>query len=192
MSYFYIRTDIYKFVSNVDERGLLKIFLESMYDDNYFGNCEGLGFSAPPPKIKNMAKDAIENIIEWEFPNDYEQWSFETAAKTRKIAGQGEHVISAKRRSLAGVSIENIAGAEKRLKKDLDYLKESFHALFVNDEGDLKDAFAAIEVERKNSLATIEEERKRTQAALVLAALSWTMWMCVFVGWLVLKVLRRK
>jgi hypothetical protein len=181
MSYFYIRTDIYKFVPNQEERGLLKIFLESMYDDNYFGNCEDLGFSAPPSKIKDMAKDAIDNIIKWEFTNDYEQWSFETAAKTLKIVGQGEHVISAKRRSLAGVSIENIAGAEKRLKGDLEYLKESFHELFVTEEGELRDAFAAI-----------EEEKKRTQAALVLAALSWSMWMCVFVGWLVLKVFRRK
>ena len=152
-----------------------------MYDENYFGNCEALGFSAPPKKIKNRATAAIEEIIQWEFTNDYEQWTFETAAKTRQIEGQGEHVISAKRKSLAGVSIEDIAGAEKKLKGDLEFLKESFHELFVTEEGELRDAFAAI-----------EEEKKRTQAALVLAALSWTMWMCVFVGWMVLKVLRRK
>lgn len=182
MSYFYVRTDIHRFIPDEEERGLLKLFLEAMYDDNYFGACEDLGFSKPPEAVKNMAVSGIENDLDWDFSvanGEKNMWTFEY--DTDAYVGQGKYVISKKRRSLAGVSIEDIAGAEKRLNADVDFLKESFHEMFVTEEGELRNVWDELEAEKKN-----------TRAALILAALSWTMWMCVFVGWLVLKLTRRK
>merc|ERR1712137_1286522 len=66
MSYVYLRKDLKLTIDNVLERGLLKLFLESLYDENYFGNCEKLGFSAPPASVIATAKAGIE-MVDWNF-----------------------------------------------------------------------------------------------------------------------------
>jgi hypothetical protein len=160
-----------------EERGLLKLFLEALYRDDYFGRCKDLGFSAPPPDVKNMALRGI-NMITWDFPFNDEtkkfdnMWSFEEEVEA--IRGMGKFVISHNRQSLAGVSIEDIAGAEAKLKNNVEYLMRSFNQLTGDEQGDIS-----------RLLQDLEDERKRTNAALVLAALSFTMWSCVIVGWVV-------
>ena len=171
MSYAYVRKDVNRFMQNVEERGLMKLFLEALYDEEYFGNCKKLGFSAPPNSVVEIAKNGIDSI-NWSFANNENMWEHEYAGETRAIAGMGKYVISGKRKSLAGVAIEDIAGAEAKLKDNVVYLKESFDEFVKGQEGEFSYLFKQA-----------ESDRQETQAALVLAALSFTMWGIVIVGY---------
>lgn len=177
MSYIYVRKDVHRFMLIPEERGLMKLFLEALYRDDYFGRCKELGFSAPPADVKNMALRGI-NMITWDFPfntktQGYDNmWTFEEGVEP--IQGMGKFVISPNRKSLAGVSIEDIAGAEAKLESNVEYLMESLNQLTGEERGDIT-----------SLLKDLRDERKRTNAALVLAALSFTMWSCVIVGWIV-------
>jgi len=172
MSYVYVRKDVDKFMLIEEERGLLKLFLESLYDDRYFGNCEALGFTKVPNDIKDKAVAGID-MVSWNFSDGYDgknMWTFEF--DTDEIDGMGQFVISSKRRSLAGVSIEDLAGAEKDLKDNVEYLMEGFHAIVEGESEEFRVTF----------MKMLTEE-KRIEAALVLSALSFTMWMCVIVSY---------
>lgn len=180
MSYIYVRTDLHRFIREENERGLLKLFLEAIYNDEYFGACEKLGFSKPPEKVVTMATKAIgDNTINFDFAEDENMWSFEFDTKAK--IGQGKFVISSKRRSLAGMDIQDIAGREKKVRGDVEFLSEAFHELFVTEEGQLRNVFEEL-----------NDQKKRNQAALVLGAISFTLWMCTAVAWVMLKCLRRK
>mmetsp|Transcript_16131 Transcript_16131/g.23623 ORF Transcript_16131/g.23623 Transcript_16131/m.23623 type:complete len:522 (-) Transcript_16131:47-1612(-) len=184
MSYVYLRKDIDVFVSDDVERGLLKLFLESLYDDDYFGKCTDLGFSKPPKNIIDMAKDGLNNYddnqgLQWTFPVDFGQenmWSFESKDKTRKIEGAGKYVVSGKRQSLNGLTIEQIAGKETELESYIRSLATEM----------------ALEMKVLNTLEHEGNNAGKVQAALVLGALSFTLWMCVFVGWLLQRFLYGK
>eukprot|EP01083_Nonionella_stella_P131974 401219_1 len=181
MSYVYLRKDINLFLENPVERGLLKLFLESLYDDDYFGKCTDLGFSKPPRSIINMAKDGLDNNddnqgLQWNFPVQFEQenmWSFESKDTTRKIEGAGKYVVSGKRQSLNGLSIDQIAGKETELESYVRSLAIEM----------------ALEMQALNTLQHEGNNAGKVQAALVLGALSFTLWMCVFVGWLLQRFL---
>lgn len=174
MSYVYVRKDVNRFMDSKEERGLLKLFLEALYDDDekkYFEPCEKLGFAPPPKDVKTVAIKGIESIT-WDLDNNKNMWSHEI--DTLPITGMGKYVISAKRRSLAGVSIDEIAGAEAKLKGDVEYLNASFQSLMQGTNGEFAYLFRQMEA-----------ENNKTEAALVLAALSFTMWSCVIVGFVV-------
>mmetsp|Transcript_16129 Transcript_16129/g.23621 ORF Transcript_16129/g.23621 Transcript_16129/m.23621 type:complete len:524 (-) Transcript_16129:47-1618(-) len=184
MSYVYLRKDINLFVDDHVTRGLLKLFLESLYDDDYFGKCTDLGFSKPPKNIIDMAKDGLNNYddnqgLQWTFPVDFGQenmWSFESKDKTRKIEGAGKYVVSGKRQSLNGLTIEQIAGKETELESYIRSLATEM----------------ALEMKVLNTLEHEGNNAGKVQAALVLGALSFTLWMCVFVGWLLQRFLYGK
>ena len=177
MSYVYVRKDVNRFIATAEERGLLKLFLESLYDDDvtgvkYFSACEELGFAPPPSTVKTVAMAGIESIS-WGLDNDVNMWTHEI--DTLPITGMGKYVISAKRRSLAGISIEDIAGAETKLKGDVVANKAAVAELMKGPDG----TYASYFLE--------DGDRRKIEAALVLSALSFTIWACVAVGWVVKK-----
>lgn len=178
MSYIYVRTDIAKYMEDPYERGLLKIFLESLFTENYFGNCRLLGFSPLPPALNLKVKQSIENDILWEFPitnpefvNGKNAWTFEV--DTDPIGGTGPFVISNKRQSYNGVGIDEITGETKQLKEEVRFAYDAISALLSQENKDF------------NKLAS----KNTADAALVLAALSFTLWCCVIVGYLVNRYL---
>lgn len=102
-------------------------------------------------------------------------WEFEF--DTRKIAGMGKWVISAKRRSLAGVSIEDLAGAEKKMKGNIAYAIETLNALYTSETSEFK-----------TMNGQLNSQEAKIEAALVLSALSFTLWACLIIGWLVKRL----
>jgi ABC-type phosphate transport system substrate-binding protein len=174
MSYIYVRTDISRYMEDPFERGLLKIFLESLFTENYFSNCRLLGFSPLPPALNVKVKQSIENDILWEFPitnpefvGGKNAWTFEV--DTNPIGGTGPFVISNKRQSYNGVGIDEISGETKQLKEEVRFAYDAISALLSQENADF------------NKLAS----KNTADAALVLAALSFTLWCCVIVGYLV-------
>lgn len=189
MSYVYLRKDIDVFVSDPVERGLLKLFLESLYDDDYFGKCTDLGFSKPPPSYVKKATNGL-NIqgISWNFPESYGQenmWSFESKGKTRKIAGAGEYVISGKRQSLNGLKIDEISGKETELEKEVKRLSAIVASMTSGDHGHDDDDHNHAHTSNKSG----GEDSGKSQSALVLSAISFTLWLCAILGYLVQRFL---
>ena len=177
MSYVYIRKDVNRFIASQEERGLLKLFLEALYDNEekeikYFKNCETLGFSPPPSAVKIVAKAGIDSIA-WDLVDDVNMWTHEIA--TAPFDGMGKYVISTKRRSLAGIDIEDLAGAETKLKAAVVDNEAAVAELTKGPDG----TYASYFLE--------DGDRKKIEAALVLSALSFTIWACVLIGWVVKK-----
>lgn len=178
MSYIYVRTNIVQYMDDPYERGLLKIFLESLFTDNYFGNCELLGFSPLPPILKNKVLSSIENDIDWGFPltdsnfvGGKNVWRFEV--DTAPIIGAGPYVISNKRQSYSGVSIDEISGEDKQLKEEVRFAYDAISALIAN-ESTTSNEFAS---------------KSKVEAALVLGALSFTLWCCLIIGYVMNRFL---
>lgn len=94
LTYVYVREDL-SYMDDPEEQTLLKAFLRALYDDNYIGQCvTDHGFTLPPEEIKTFARNAIANI---NTTGEAVEWEFESS--TRAIEGQGEFVISQKRRT---------------------------------------------------------------------------------------------
>ena len=169
MSYVYVRTDIAEFMQDEHERGLLKLFLESLYMDEYIGVCKKLAFSPVPRSILETAKDGIEQDIKWQFPlNNGElanPWEFEIG--TRKLEGTGNYIISSKRKSYQGVVISDVMEIEEDLASEVAELDEFGRVI----------------------LDFTEKDAARINAAVTLSAISFTLWCLTFVGFVVRRYL---
>ncbi len=173
MSYVYVRKDINLIVPEAEERGLLKLFLESLYDPEYFGRCEGLGFSDVPAKLSERALEGIQSLA-WNFPNENNNenmWSQEYKSTTRKIDGMGPYVISGKRRNLAGITIDEMAGIETAEQKRIAQL-----------EAIVAELAGGASIDEVMGTGAKSNDDNKAQAALVLGALSFTVICCVAVG----------
>lgn len=170
MSYIYVRTDISLFMQDVHDRGLLKLFLESLYMNEYIGKCNQLAFTAVPKSIKDTAEEGIQQHIKWNFvtadnPSGKNPWAFEVG--TVKYFGTGDYVISSKRQSYQGVVLNDVLAMEQAEQEKLDELNELGYEIID---------FTSINADH-------------IRAALVLSALSFTLWMCAFVFWVVNRFL---
>jgi len=191
MSYVYVRRDITTQIQDQTSRGLLEAFLRALYKPEYFGQCEALGFTKVPISISEMAIKGIDDDVNWEYTEGANMWSFEDDMTLKKI-GQGQFVISEKRRSLAGQSIAEIAGIETELEKDVSFLLDGFHRIVegLHDEYNINHEknFGPFDADHHIEM---DDNNKQVQAALVLAALSFTLWLCVIVGFFIKKCILR-
>ena len=105
MSYIYVRTNIKDYVTDKGRLGLLSIFLKAMYDPNYINECENYGFTPVPADVRTKALDTLSTKVD--FDDVADEWKFEVGIE--KIDGQGEKVISPKRRSFAEYERSTIA-----------------------------------------------------------------------------------
>lgn len=95
MSYIYLRVNVPRYIESEEERGLLKIFLESLYEEKYFNACQGIGFSPIPRILRSMALEAIDKT-DWGFTSERGNlWTLEF--NTMPVTGMDKYVISSKR-----------------------------------------------------------------------------------------------
>jgi len=165
MSYIYVRKDIYKFISDVDSAGLLKQFLIALYTDAYISQCVTLGFALPPASVRNSALIAISNIS-WTDPNNTSvnipPWTFESS--TMPLSGQGPYIISSKRTSGTQYQLSTQTSSIGQLENYVRDLKQDV-------------AMLAATLTAPNTRVYTDYDYDRLQAALVLSALSFLMWM---------------
>jgi hypothetical protein len=169
MSYVYVRREIYKHMAE-KEQGLLRLFLESLYMDEYFGKCSPLAFTPVPESVKETAEQGIKEII-WSNPQN--MWTFETS--TAAMVGSNDYTISVKRQSYQGVAIDDIMAMDaKGLLAQAAQVQE-IEALFTLAEAEL-------DIRRFTS-----NDKGQVDTAIILSALSFTM-CCVFlIGFAVKK-----
>jgi hypothetical protein len=165
MSYVYVRKDIYKFISDADSAGLLKQFLVSLYTDSYVSQCVSYGFALPPTTVKTSALSAINNIT-WTDPTNSNviltDWVFESS--TMPFSGQGPYVISSKRYTGSQYQLSTQTASINQLSANVVDLKQDV-------------AMVAATLTAPNTRVYTIYDYHRVQAALVLSALSFVMWM---------------
>lgn len=96
ISYIYVRKDL-SFLQP-DEQSLLKFFLTQLYTDSSIKQCEQFGFEIVPTNVRNIGLAGIDMI---NFDTNGAPWTSEI--ETQKGDGQGDYVISAKRKSYAEI-----------------------------------------------------------------------------------------
>lgn len=96
ISYIYVRKDL-SFLQP-DEQSLLKFFLTQLYTDSSIKQCEQFGFEIVPTKVREVGLAGINML---NFNANAKPWTAEI--ETQKGDGQGDYVISAKRKSYAEI-----------------------------------------------------------------------------------------
>jgi hypothetical protein len=167
MSYVYVRRDIFRYMEDEKARGLMKLFLESLYMDEYFGKCSKLAFSTPPTEVKEAAIKGI-NDVEWQFTTTDTENMWEFEIDTKKRLGAGKYMISSKRQSYQGVVLEDSLTKDEQELKDIENLYE-----------------LAEEELGYNKFSNTD--KREIDAALVLGALSFSLWCLLIIGWFVTR-----
>ena len=157
-------------MTNEINRGLFKLFLESLYMDNYIGNCADLAFTPVPTEVKSKAVTSINSKILWEFTDGQNPWSFETS--TAPFDGAGDYVISSKRKSYQGVQFDNVAAMEQKEVQDIQEL------------------FELAEMKLDYNRFT-DYQKGRIDIAIILSAISFALWSVLLVGFIVKKFVFR-
>ena len=89
-----MRKDL-SFIGDPAEQSLLTAFLRALYDPAYIDQCADLfGFVTVPTNVRNVGLDGINML---RVAAGAPVWTFETS--TRVFIGQGDYVISRKRRT---------------------------------------------------------------------------------------------
>ena len=170
-TYVYVRKDIAlqpNMKDDSDKRGLLKIFLESLYDvdDDYVKEIESFGFTVVPDSVRIKALDAIQNTIEWDLaPSD--QWIFEI--DTLVNTGQNPNVISSKRRSFTEYQNSLQADQITDLKAEIYRLEK----LILQLTGPQNDP---------DSIPFTKTDEDNLDAAIVLSSLAFAFWGATILG----------
>merc|ERR1719223_28479 len=141
MSYVYVRKNLFEFMENDKERGLLKLFLESLYDEAYIGTCTEHGFSMVPEKVREKALEAIKETVNFD---DAHEWSFEYKETTRVKEGHGDYVISGKRRSFFEYELSRNEDDIQKLHEELLELRDMKR--FTNAQQKRLDAAFALSI----------------------------------------------
>mmetsp|Transcript_15263 Transcript_15263/g.21776 ORF Transcript_15263/g.21776 Transcript_15263/m.21776 type:complete len:497 (+) Transcript_15263:81-1571(+) len=174
ISYVYVRKNIKDYITDSKERGLLKLFLKSLYQKEYIDQCGIYGFSTVPATIRDNALAGIDMI---DFTGD-EEWTFEF--DTNKYEGQGDYVISSKRRTYAEFE-------RSLIRDDVDAVGEELLISSGRNDALKADLLALAATEPKFS----NRHKSRIDASLIMSSLSICLWgltLAFFIGKKVLNI----
>ena len=153
ISYVYVRKDL-SFLQP-DEQTLLKFFLTQLYTDSSIKQCEQFGFEIVPNNVRETGLAGIKML---NIDSTAQPWTFES--ETQKGDGQGEYVISAKRKSYSEVV---------RDQNQYDISKLMIEQGLTNE-------FAPTTKSADGSVTFTSKEMGMINAALGLGAASMVMW----------------
>lgn len=153
ISYVYVRKDL-SFLQP-DEQTLLKFFLTQLYTDSSIKQCEQFGFEIVPNNVREIGLAGIKML---NIDSTAQPWTFES--ETQKGDGQGEYVISAKRKSYSEVV---------RDQNQYDISKLMIEQGLTNE-------FAPTTKSADGSVTFTSKEMGMINAALGLGAASMVMW----------------
>ena len=156
ISYVYVRKDL-SFLQP-DEQTLLKFFLTQLYTDSSIKQCEQFGFEIVPNYVREIGLAGIDML---NIDNSAKPWTFEK--DTLKGDGQGQYVISAKRKSYSEVVRD----------------QNAYDVSLLMMEKGLSDEFAPTLKSASNSDGSVtftSKEMGMINAALGLGAASMVLW----------------
>jgi hypothetical protein len=180
ISYVYVRKDLGLFL-DAAQQGLLRAFLESLYREEYIGNCRDLfGFVPVPEDVRQLGLDAINDLLI--YSADAPTFSFEV--NTTIYAGQGDFVISEKRRSNSELERSTLAtdlGVLQVETQDYRIRIASLTQTVAELQAQLDSMSDTPSNNNQQQSASsvrffTEQDAQQLQAALVLSAISFALW----------------
>ena len=169
LSYVYVRKDL-SFIDDPGEQSLLTAFLRALYDSEYIDQCAELfGFTTVPTNVRDVGLGGINML---QVSAGAPMWTFETS--TQVNIGQGDYVISKKRRTYAELT-------RSANSADLSSLMEENSDLRTL-VSDLRSELAGSSTE---SMAFTSSDQDQLNAALILSSISLVL--SVLVGAVLLR-----
>jgi len=171
MSYIYARTDL-SFIEEPAEQSLLKTFLQySLFDEEEIEYCSQFGFVPVPEAVRQVALNGIAALsVNASAP----KWEIET--ETLPGVGQGDYVISTKRRTYD--DYQRSALADSALQEgDVKTIVDSH----LSSNGVLGGAMQSQSTASASGRFYTEDDAAQLQAALVLASISFAMWVLAII-----------
>lgn len=164
MTYIYARKDL-SFFRQPAEKSLFVAFLRSLYNETYIGQCEQFGFTLVPESIRNIGQAGID-MLEVDTPNaTVPTWTFEL--ETNPGPGQGDYVISSRRRTYAEYQLSSTTEDVEDLLQQVADLRRQIEAV---------NSYQAASVNEDDFREFTEDDERQLKAALALASLSFAFW----------------
>eukprot|EP00980_Cylindrotheca_fusiformis_P028282 scaffold22589_cov138-Cylindrotheca_fusiformis.AAC.45 len=180
MTFIYVRKDL-SYMSP-ESAGLLKGFLTALYRDEYTEICaEEFGFVPVTGDLRDKALDQIDSLI----TNGGANWTFEVFTQGDGV-GQAENVFSWKRDSYSELEQDHLVSQVEALQRQLDEMKngggdgDSDGDGESGGDGSVPDHTHEFDFERDEELT----------AALILAAISFSLWIITLIFFCVKFVMR--
>jgi len=160
ISYVYARLDLPSTIPNPESQSLLKYFISSLYDPNVIGQCSEYGFTPVPTKVRDVALAGLDKVrVDPSAPT----WTVET--KTSKGFGQGDYVISGKRRSFIELESSGLAG-------DISMLTDSVSSIGVMGSPSL----ASANGDSSTARTFTDADAAAIRTSMILGAVSIALW----------------
>ncbi|KAL7529171.1 hypothetical protein ACHAXR_004982 [Thalassiosira sp. AJA248-18] len=118
VSYIYIRKNL-SHITNPARRTLLKAFATALFDPDYIGLCDRYGHIPVPPVVRDISLAGLD-MLQLEAGDEY-NWIFEKS--TMPGYGQGDYVISQKRKNFVLYEADSLADDLDPVIKDVRALK---------------------------------------------------------------------
>ena len=119
VTYIYVRQDL-SFIPATQEQALLKVFLQSLYEDSHGAYCHfRYGMNRVDGAARQLALDAIDSLI-----LDPAAIPFQIETDTMLIEGAGANIISTKRGSAMAYRIAELTTANEKLNSKVSDLEK--------------------------------------------------------------------
>lgn len=177
MTYAYVRKDL-KYIQEPQEQSLLTAFLRALYDPTYINQCvDQFAFTAIPEEIRQLGLDGIDTLVTHANATG---WTFES--NTTVGEGQGDYVISEKRRTFAEYERSELVDDVVYLKDVIQTLSENLATMQAQFKS-MEEAMTALSsgetpssVTQQSQVEYTEENETQLKAALVMSSLSIVFW----------------
>jgi hypothetical protein len=188
MTYIYVKKDL-TFIQDPASQSLLKAFLKAVYSDEYIPQCEEqFGFVRVGGGLRDMALASIDALVT---DPTAPEWTFET--DTEKRIGQGDYVISQKRKSYSEIEQEKLVEmigklsvAVANLEQENAMLKDSLVGQPVSGASKVTVPIPPTTTESSsNAFTMINEdmsEDTQVKTALILSSISMGLWVAAILG----------
>jgi len=188
MSYIYLRKDI-TFIDDPIEQSLLKAFIQNtLLDADEIQACSKFGFTPVPEAVRNIALEGLNTLI---MSDGAPTWEIET--DTIKGIGQGDYYVSKKRRSYAEYERSILDGfnMDEELVSGKVEVMVKEHLASQSQETEEGDPAGEGSLRKETSSASrmyTDSDAQKLQAALVLSAISFSLWALALIALIAKKM----
>ncbi len=184
MSYIYVKKDL-RFIEDPAAQSLLKAFLKAVYSDEYIEQCEEeFGFVRVGGSLRDMALEAIDALVT---DPAAPEWTFET--DTIKRIGQGDYVISQKRKSYSEIEQEKLVEMIGNLQEQIIAMQAE---IGLSGGSSSSSSSSMTNDELSAGATTMEgfelgdfDESEEAMAALIMSSVSIALWIAALIGFAV-------
>mmetsp|Transcript_45320 Transcript_45320/g.94326 ORF Transcript_45320/g.94326 Transcript_45320/m.94326 type:complete len:213 (+) Transcript_45320:1391-2029(+) len=187
MTYIYVKKDL-TFIEDPASQSLLKAFLKAVYSDEFITQCEEeFGFVRVGGELREKALAAIDALVT---DASAPTWTFET--DTEKRIGQGDYVLSQKRKSYSEIEQEKLVESIGKLAAQLEILQAQAGSMSSSSGSSSSskpvspEAIKEIGSSSMNSFIDNEmDEDEQVKTALIMSSISIALWVIAILGMLV-------